>query len=56
MDDLVIGTSQGAFTIDKLKKMKILLPPDINEQLRISEKIKAIDFSILSEQEYLTKL
>jgi type I restriction enzyme S subunit len=54
-DDLIIGTSQPALTIEKLKKM--LLPlPSLPEQQRIAEILSQIDQTIEKEEQYKEKL
>jgi type I restriction enzyme S subunit len=54
-DDLIIGTSQPALTIEKLKKMLLPLPP-LQEQQRIAEILSQIDQTIEKEQQYKEKL
>jgi len=54
-DDLTIGTSQSALTIEKLKEMLIPLPP-LPEQQRIAEILSQIDQTIEKEQQYKEKL
>jgi type I restriction enzyme S subunit len=54
-DDLIIGTSQPALTIEKLKKMLLPLPP-LSEQKRIAEILSQIDQAIEKEEQYKEKL
>jgi len=52
---LTIGTSQNALTIEKLKRMKIFIPP-LSEQKRIASILSQIDEAIEKEQKYKEKL
>ncbi len=54
-DRITIGTSQKAFTIDKLKKLSIFLPKE-NEYKIISERIEIFNIQLQTEQTYLHKL
>jgi type I restriction enzyme S subunit len=54
-DNLTIGTSQSALTIEKLKEMLIPLPP-LPEQQKIAEILSQIDQTIEKEQQYKEKL
>jgi len=54
-DSLVIGTSQKAFTIEKLKLMKILQPTP-NEQSRLASALDGLESYTIRQHESLVKL
>ncbi|MBS8121781.1 restriction endonuclease subunit S, partial [Candidatus Vampirococcus lugosii] len=55
-DDLIIGTSQKAFTIKKLKHLKLQIPQSLQEQQKIAEILSSADEKIEKEQAYKQKL
>jgi type I restriction enzyme S subunit len=54
-DKITIGTSQKAFTIDKLKKLDIYVPEE-KEYKVICERVENINQKLHAEQNYLHKL
>ena len=54
-EDLTIGTSQKALTIEKMKRMEILCPP-LPEQHRIAKMLSQMDQTIEKEHKYKQKL
>lgn len=54
-DKITIGTSQKAFTIDKLKKLDIYVPKE-KEYKVICERVETINQKLHTEQNYLHKL
>lgn len=56
IDSLTIGTSQGAFTIEKIKKMLILRPREPAEQSHIASILSSADDAIEKEECYRLKL
>lgn len=54
-DKITIGTSQKAFTIDKLKKLDIYIPKE-KEYKVICDRVEAINTNIQTEESYLLKL
>lgn len=54
-DKITIGTSQKAFTIDKLKKLNIYVPKE-NETKLICTRIEMVNNKLQTEEKYLHKL
>jgi type I restriction enzyme S subunit len=54
-DKITIGTSQKAFTIDKLKKLNVFLPKETEYKV-ISERIETFNNKLQTEHAYLQKL
>ncbi|MBC8393316.1 MAG: restriction endonuclease subunit S [Deltaproteobacteria bacterium] len=50
------GSTRYGLTIDAIEKVRLKIPNDIDEQIKIANKIKTIDNKLQTEQTYLHKL